>query len=158
MAEDDLGMPGMEAEDGDILPLDELDETARPAFQPLPPGIMMCEIADHQYAISKAGNPMISVQFRVTDPRYDGRLLFTHFVLNSEFGRVNLKKFLVRVCPEVDLKTFAPKRFCNEGTAIGRPCRVRIRIGVNKGKKGNEVREILAAGDASADFLDGLNP
>jgi hypothetical protein len=94
----------------------------------------------------------MSVTYSVTDPEYANRKLFDYWVLKgdgSEFGLAKLKKFLVRVCPEVELTTFNPQKFSDEATGVGRDCRLSVKIqtqkkGDYKGEKRNQVADVLA--------------
>ena len=88
------------------------------------------------------------------------RKLFDYIVLGGEglkFGLAKLKKFLVRVCPDVDITSFNPQKFAEEGIAIGRECQVKVRIqtqksGEYKGEKRNQVVEVLPPNN-SGSFL-----
>lgn len=134
--------------DGDNLVLDlgSVDEEL-PQFQPLPAGVYSCIIENAEFSTSKNGNPMITWVFRVVEEQNEGRLLFYHTVLNKEAGLARLKRLLLRVCPDIDLATFKPKAFCEEGVALGRPCRVKIRIRQYQGKPANDITDVLPPDD-----------
>jgi hypothetical protein len=101
---------------------------------------------------------MIAVIYSLTDPEFENRKIFDYWVLKgdgSEFGLAKLKKFLVRICPEVDLASFRPDKFAEEAVAIGRELRVKLKIQTQKkgeyaGTKRNTVDDIEAPGNAGA--------
>ena len=135
-----------------VLNLEEVDEDG-PAFEALPPGIYNCVVENTEFAPSKKNNPMITWVFKVVDPEFENRLLFNHTVLNHERGRQRLKQILMRVVPEVNMAEFNPQKFCDEGVAIGYPCRVKVRIRPYQGEKRNDVTDVLAPVEGSS-FLD----
>lgn len=135
-----------------VLDLNTVDES-KTGFEALPAGVYNAVVDEAEFGYSNnSGNPMITWKFKVTDEPYNNRLLFYHTVLNTDIGLANLKKTLVRVCPEVDMGSFNPKTFCEEAIAVGLPCRVKIKIDMYKGEKKNKVQEVLAA-DAAGSFL-----
>lgn len=135
-----------------VLDLNSVDE-GKTGFEALPAGVYNAIVDQAEFGYSNnSGNPMITWKFKVTDEPYNNRLLFYHTVLSTDLGKAALKKLLIRVCPEVDLGSFNPKIFCDEGTAIGLPCRVKVKIDLYKGEKKNKVRDVLAA-EAAGSFL-----
>lgn len=140
-------------EDNLVLNLAGVSED-RPALEALPPGIYDAIVENTEFGSSSNGNPMITWIFRVTDPRYEGRLLFFHTVLNSEVGQSRLKRTLLRVCPDIDLTEFRPKKFCDEGVALGLPCRVKVRVRPYQGRKSNNVVDVLPPQAEGGTFLD----
>src|SRR5690606_9684345 len=100
----------------------------------------------------KNNNPMITWVFRVVEAEHEGRLLFYHTVLNTEAGLARLKRLLLRICPDVELASFRPKAFCEEGVALGRACRVKVRIRNYQGKPSNDVTDVLPS--AEGGFFD----
>lgn len=128
-----------------VMDLNEVDEK-KSGFEALPAGIYNAYIDEAEFGYSAtANNPMITWKFKVTDEPYANRLLFYHTVLNTDMGKASLKKLIMRVCPETDMSAFNPKTFCSEGTAIGLPCRVKIKIDIYKGEKKNSVKDVLSA-------------
>ncbi len=151
----DLMLGGSELdEDNLVLDLDNVSEEM-PELEALPSGIYNVVIENTEYRVSeRSSNPMISWTFRVLDEPYDGRLLFYHTVLNKESGLVRLKQLMVRVLPDIPLSGFKPKAFCDEGVALGRPCRVKVNVRPYQGKRRNNVTDVLAPADEMGSFLD----
>lgn len=139
------------ADDNLVLDLGGVNEEM-PTFQPLPPGIYNCVVENAEFSRSKNNNPMITWVFRVVDAENEGRLLFYHTVLNTEAGLAKLKRLLLRICPDVELTSFRPKAFCEEGVALGRACRVKVRIRNYQGKPSNDVTDVLPS--AEGGFFD----
>jgi len=147
--------------DGDnlVLNLDEVSEDA-PTFEALPPGIYDCIVENTELGYSSNNNPMITWVFKVIHPQYDGRLLFNHTVLNNKVGQSRLKQSLVRIVPDVNLAEFSPRNFCDEGIALGLPCRVKVRIrpyrnqATGKTERRNNVVDVLSPAEETGSFLD----
>lgn len=148
---DDQEVAGVD-EGNMVLNLEDIDEEG-PAYEAIPAGVYDAIVENTEFGLSSNQNPMITWVFKVLHPEYEGRLLFNHTTLNHERGRQNLKRTLVRVVPDVDLKTFNPQKFCDEGVAIGYPCRVKVRIRPYQGQKRNEVQEVLPPSEGGS-FLD----
>jgi hypothetical protein len=133
-----------------VLDLSGVEESK--GFEVIPKGTYDAIVDELEFGESKAGNPMITVKYSLTDPEFEKRVLFDYWVLSgkgAEFGQAKLKKFLVRVCPEVDLTAFNPAQFADQGVAIGRECRLTVGIqtqkqGEYKGEKRNTVKDVLA--------------
>ena len=139
--------------DNMVLDLNGVDEKAG-GFEALPVGVYNAMVDEAEFGYSNnSGNPMITWKFKVTDEPYNNRLLFYHTVLSTDMGKAALKKLLMRVCPEVDLGTFNPKTFCNNGEAIGLPCQVKIKIELYKGEKKNKVQDVLSP-EVAGSFLN----
>ena len=156
--DEELGLIGGGAAEEDdesmVLNLADVDESL-PKYEALPAGTYDAQVQDVVYERSKNNNPMLTWVLRVTTPEYEGRLLFTHFVLNSEAGKSRLKRALLAVCPDVDMTTFNPKKFADEGVALERPCRVKVRVRPYQGERRNQVTEILPPADGGGTgFLD----
>lgn len=144
-----MNLENTSEEDSMVLNLEGVSEEM-PEFEALPPGVYDCIVENAEFKVSQSGNPMIAWQFRCIDPEYENRLLFYHTVLNKEAGQGRLKRILVRVCPDVPLGNFSPKNFCEQGLALGLPCRVKVRVRPYEGKRRNDVTDVLpplAAGD-----------
>lgn len=141
---------------GMVFDLASVDENK--GFEVIPKGIYPAVIDAFDFQESKNGNPMIAVTYSLTDPEYENRKIFDYMVLGgdgAQYGLAKLKKFLVRVCPEVELSAFNPQKFADEGTAIGRECRVELRIqtqkqGEYKGEKRNQVKDVLQPDNAGS--------
>lgn len=140
------GGPG--ADDNLVLDLGGVSSDL-PKFEVIPAGNYNCIIENTEYAPSKAGNPMITWTLRVTDAPYSKRFLYYHTVLNSEAGLTRLKRLMVRLLPDVDLGTFRPARFCDEGHALGVALKAKVRI--RQGR--NSVTDVLAATEAGSYLL-----
>jgi len=151
---DNVNLNGYDADsDNLVMNLNDVDEN-KGGFEALPPGVYDALIENTEYGISaNGGNPMITWQFRITDGEYANRMQFTHTVLNKELGVATLKKIIIRCVPEVDMGSFNPKKFCDEGTALGFACRLKLKIDLYKGEKRNRVVEVLAPASTEG-FLD----
>lgn len=140
---------------GLVFNLNEVEEDR--GFELIPRGKYPAVVNEFEFTESSSGNPMIAVQFKITEGEFEGRVLFDYWVLagkGAEFGLGKLKKFLTRVCPEVDISAFNPEAFAESGDAIGRECIVSVRIqtqkkGEYKGEKRNQVADILAPSNDS---------
>lgn len=136
---------------GLVFNLNDVDDKVG-GFEPLPKGTYNAIVEEMEFKESKSGNPMIAVKYTVTDEEYENRVLFDYWVLSgngSEFGLAKLKKFLVRICPEVDLGSFNPESFCDEGIAINKEVALKVKVqtqkkGDYKGEKRNQVTEVVA--------------
>ena len=121
-------------------------------FELIPKGTYNAVVDELEFGESKAGNPMITVKYQITDAEYENRTLYDYWVLSgagADFGLGKLKKFLVRVCPNVDISNFNPATFADEGHAIGNQCRIVVNIttqkkGEYKGEKRNQIKDVLA--------------
>jgi len=137
--------------DGMVYDLSGVEESK--GFEVIPKGTYDAVVDELDFAESKAGNPMITVKYAIVSPEYEKRVIFDYWVLSGkggEFGLGKLKKFLVRICPEVALTNFNPKTFADSGEAVGRQCRLTLGIQVQKegeykGEKRNTVKDTLAA-------------
>jgi hypothetical protein len=140
---------------GLVFNLDTVEESK--GFELLPKGTYSAIVDSFEFGESKSGNPMITVVYSITDPEYENRKLYDYMVLagdGKDFGLQKLKKFLVRVCPDVNITSFNPQTFSDEGTAIGRECRVMVKIqtqksGDYKGEKRNSCQDILSPENGS---------
>lgn len=139
------------SEENFVMDLTDVNEKA--GFEAIPAGVYDAIVDSAEFGDSSKGSPMITWKFKLTDPTYNNRGVFYHTVLNTDLGKANLKKTLMRVCPDLDLGNFSPSKFCNEGEALGLPCRVKLKIQMYQGEKRNSVQEVLAA-EASGSFLD----
>lgn len=145
--------------EGMIFNLNDVDE---PSFEVLPKGTYPAIIDEFEYTTSQSsGNPMLKVVYQVTEGEFAERKLYDYLVLagdGAKFAIPRLKQMLIRVCPEVDISSFNPAKFAEEGTILNRPCQIKVNIttqksGEYKGEKRNQIREVLAASDAGSSFL-----
>lgn len=140
---------------GLVFNLNDVEEDK--GFELIPKGNYPAVVDELEFTESSSGNPMLKVVYKITEGEYEGRTLYDFWVLGgkgAEFGLAKLKKFLVRVCPEVDLSAFNPQTFADEGTAIGRELTIAVRIqtqkkGEYKGEKRNQVADIFAPSTGS---------
>lgn len=121
-------------------------------FEVLPKGDYQAIVDELEFTESAAGAPMIKVVYQITEGEYADRKLFDYWVLagkGAEFGLAKLKKFLVRICPEVNMAAFNPAVFAEEAVAVGKDVTLKVKIqtvkkGEYKGEKRNQVQEVLA--------------
>ncbi|MEG1636119.1 MAG: DUF669 domain-containing protein [Cellulosilyticaceae bacterium] len=141
--------------EGMVFDLTGVEEDKK--FEIIPKGTYDAVVDELDFGESKSGNPMITVKYSLTSPEYENRVIFDYWVLKGkgdEFGLAKLKKFLVRVCPDINLATFNPKTFADTGEAVGRACQLTLGIqtqkqGEYKGEKRNTVKDLLAASSGS---------
>ena len=145
-----------QAQDGMVFNLEGVEEQT--AFEVIPKGTYAAVVDSFEFGESKSGNSMITVIYELTDPEYAGRKIYDWMVLGgngAKFGLAKVKKFLVRVCPEIPIGSFNPTEVSEEGTTIGKECMVTLKIqtqksGDYKGEKRNTVNDILAADNAGS--------
>lgn len=158
MSDFNLGVNSEDDVNGMVFNLDGVEE--KTSFELLPKGTYNAVIDSFEFGNSAKGNPMITAIYEVTDAEFANRKLYDWMVLKgdgSEFGLAKLKKFLVRVCPEVSITSFNPQAFADSGQAIGRECRITVKIttqksGDYKGEKRNNIGDVLAP-DNSGSFM-----
>ncbi|MMZ45236.1 hypothetical protein D3C76_403760 [compost metagenome] len=141
------------ATDGGGLVFNLTDVKEDSGFEVLPKGDYNAVVDELEFGESKKGNPMVTVKFKITDGEHENRVLFDYWVLagdGAEFGLGKLKKFLVRIMPEMDLSAFNVESFAEEALAIGREVTLSVRV--QKVKKGeyagtfrNNIGDIQAA-------------
>ena len=155
----DVGVGAGMDDGGDTFDLSGVDEDRK--FEVLPKGNYTAVVESMEFGPSKNNNPMITAVYSLTDPEHENRKVYDYMVLGgdgAEFGKAKIKKFLIRVCPEVDVSHFNAKQFCESGTGVGRECRITLKIqtqkqGEYKGEKRNQVSDILAPESAMGSFL-----
>lgn len=139
-----------------------LNDVSEPSFEVIPKGTYPAIVDEFEYTTSQAsGNPMLKIVYMLTEGEFAERKLYDYLVLAGEgakFAMPRLKQFLVRVCPDVDITSFNPAKFADEGVALNRPCQLKVAIttqkaGEYKGEKRNQVREVLPAAEAGNSFL-----
>ena len=133
-----------EGQDGDNMTIDlaDVDET-KTGFDAMPKGEYECIVDDCEFGPSKnTGAPMITWKFKVVSDEYQNRVLFYHNVLNKTFGVALLKKTIIALGLETDLKNFKPAEFAANGDAIGLPIKVKVGIQTYEGQKRNTVKDV----------------
>jgi len=158
-------------EEDEAFNLDDVDENA-PDFPPIPIGWYDCTITNTRYNPSKAGDPMMNIEFTVTDekyPAYKGRrvterCLFKYNGSDSdpiaEMGRKRFKKTMVRAGVAIDWATFKPATFAKSGEALGKKLRVKFGVGDpyenNEGQmtRSNSVKDCKSMGSGDAFLAD----
>lgn len=122
----------------------------------VPRGVYDAEVHDLTFGFSQAsGNPMWTWVFVLQDSagEYAGRKLYFHTPF-TENMMTRVKKVLGRVAPELLDGPIDAEQIAEEGTLLGRTCRLRIDIRPYEGKKRNNVRDVLASADGGGgDFL-----
>lgn len=146
----------LDSTDDILLDLTEEGDDDSDDFKALPTGFYNALIENTEYELSKENNnPMIKWTFSVTDEEFRNRLLFLYTTLNNQWSIRKIRKILTQVLPHVDLSAFAPKRFCQDGDALGYPCRVKVGQKKYEGKYTNDVKDVLAPqGEDAGMFLD----
>lgn len=126
------------------------DETELPV---VPRGIYPAVVDELTYGFSQSsGNPMWTWRFEISEGDHAGRKLFFHTpFVEAMLPRV--KKVLSRVAPELLQGSFNPEQIANEGTMIGKACKIRIDIKPYEGKPRNNVRDVLESGGSEGSFL-----
>lgn len=135
---------------GLVFNLSDVEEDK--GFEVLPKGDYAAIVDELTFGESSKGNPMITVKYKVSEGEFEGRVLFDYWVLNgkgAEFGLAKLKKFLVRVMPEVDISSFNPTTFAENEGAVGRELTMSVRVkketkGDYKGELRNNITDISA--------------
>lgn len=126
-----------------VLDLSGVDEKAG-GFECLPKGKYEAVVDDVEFGTSKAGAPMLTWKFQLTDVE-PKRKMFFYNVLNKPFGISALKKTLVNLGVEVDMGSFNPQTFADQGEAIGMPIQLDLGIQKYEGENRNTVKDTLAS-------------
>lgn len=76
-----------------------LDTPADEGFKPLPKGRYDCQISEAEKVVSKAGNDTLRLKFKVTGPKYEGRIMWEYFSIftpgkGGEVGKQRLSSLL----------------------------------------------------------------
>ncbi|MFI3171126.1 MAG: DUF669 domain-containing protein [Eubacteriales bacterium] len=147
--------------DGMVFNLNDVEEAPN-TFEVLPKGDYDAVIDELEFTESQSsGEPMMHATYTIVGGEYEGRVIHDYYMFGgkgAEYSLPRFKQLLVRVCPEVDLGSFAPGAFAESGVAIGRSCRLKLAVttqkkGEYKGEKRNNVREIMSADSSSNSFL-----
>lgn len=122
-------------------------------LEPMPQGTYNCTIEEAEYKLSaSSGQPMWSLKLAVSEGEWaeKNRKLFTFVSFKpDQLGRA--KALIAKFASDlISLPNFNPKTIADEGVLVGRPIRVKVKIGSYEGKKRNEVKEILAPGVGEA--------
>jgi hypothetical protein len=142
------------SDDALLLNLEDVDEN--PQFEVMPKGKYSVIVEEISYGTSSTGNPLMTSKLKVFESgEFDGRLLWNHMALHTEFGRSRLKKFLMLVSPEENLAAFDPNEFANSGRGIGVPLIADVAVRSYEGKPTNNVKDILPYQSANS-FLGGM--
>ena len=140
------------SEENLVLNLSDIDETAG-GFEVMPKGEYEAIVDECEYGPSKAGSPMLTWKFKVTDAPYEKRTLFWYTVLDQTFGVAALKKALIALGVDIDLTSFNPQTFADEGEAIGMPIKVKVGIQKYEGEKRNTVKSVSASAEGNS-YMD----
>jgi len=142
-------------EDGFTVDLSTDDET-KSGFPVMPRGIYPSVIDDCTFGLSQASqNPMWTITFEIESGDYAGQKLFFHLPFTPKM-RSRIKRFLVRVAPELANTPFDPKGVADSGELSGKRAKVRVDIRKYEGEDRNNVRDVLppdAEGGEGASFL-----
>lgn len=153
------GVNAAASSEGMVFDLGGVEEAS---FEVIPRGTYNAIIEDLEFTESQSsGAPMLKAVFSITDGEYAERKVFDYYVLTGEGAKYSLpklKQLVSRVCPEVDLASFNPAKFAEDGVAVNRACQIKLAVttqkkGEYKGEKRNNVREILSAADVQNSFL-----
>lgn len=126
--------------DDDEYDLSDVDENA--GFTPVPAGVYNAFVQDAEFGDSqRSGKKMITWMFEIADGEFAGKTLRYYTVLESDSGRGRLKKMLVRIAPQTDLKRFRPSTTPSE--LVGTPCRIKVAIRMYQGERRNDLKDVL---------------
>lgn len=146
---------GVEFEDGSGFTFDMSGVAPDSGFPDLPLGNFPATIEEVEWKKSSKGNWMwnITWTFQYEDKP---RKTWTFVIFKADqMGRVKL--FLQRVAPELADKTdLDPKKVAEEGLLVGKEGVLKIQKGKDAdGNPRNQVRDVLAAGTATASSGEG---
>ncbi len=129
-----------DSDEAEVLDLSETDENA--GFEAIPVGVYDANVSDAEYGESqRSGKKMITWKFEIAGGQNAGRTLNYYTVIQSDSGKARLKKMLVRIAPQLDLKTFKPATTPQE--LVGTPCRLKVTTRMYQGEKRNEIKDVL---------------
>ncbi len=124
-------------------------------FPILPAGIYPAVINNVQFRKSReTDRPMWGWEFDVTDESGDRpqrRKVWFYFMLDDADRRPQLKRFLKRVAPDIDLR--AVNVYTTPDELGGRPCQIKVTVDTDRrnGGQRNNVRDILPPATESDD-------
>lgn len=136
-----------------VFDLTSVDENAQGAL--LPPGIYDAIVDDCEFKKAQSsGNNMLAWIFEVIDPNTNKPRKLYFFTSFTDGGMPRVKRTILRVAPETDLKAFRPAVHANQ--FIGRKCRVKVRHRAQDGQMRADVADVLPplADAATLNFLD----
>lgn len=128
--------------DDEILDLSDVDENA--GFELVPAGVHDAIVADAEFGESqRSGKKMITWTFELTgsNEKVAGKTLKYYTVTETANGMARLKKMLVRIAPNLNMKTFRPGVTPQE--LIGNACRLKIQTRRYQGENRNDVKDVL---------------
>jgi hypothetical protein len=130
------------SEDGSLLV--DLSNVQEQSFEAIPRGTYNVVVDECRYEISKnSGKPMWNMRFTISEGEYENRKLFM-YISFSEKALPTTKKHIARLSPELLEGAFNPKKVADDGTLIGKTCRVKVDIEKYEGQDRNRIRDILA--------------
>lgn len=154
------GVQAATSSEGMVFDLGGVEENT--SFEVIPRGTYNAVIEEMEFTESQSsGAPMLKAVYSITDGEFAERKVFDYYVLTGEGAKYSLpklKQLVSRVCPEVDLGSFNPAKFAEDGVAINRQCQIKLAVstqkkGEYKGEKRNNIREIMSAADVQNSFL-----
>lgn len=154
------GVQAATSNEGMVFDLGGVEENT--SFEVIPRGTYNAVIEEMEFTESQSsGAPMLKAVYSITDGEFAERKVFDYYVLTGEGAKYSLpklKQLVSRVCPEVDLGSFNPAKFAEDGIAINRQCQIKLAVstqkkGEYKGEKRNNIREIMGAADVQNSFL-----
>ena len=135
-----------------VLDLSGVDEKAG-GFEAMPKGDYEAVVDDVEFGASKAGSPMLTWKFKLSEAPYEKRTLFWYTVLDQTFGVASLKKAIIALGMDIDMASFIPQDFADGGEAIGLPIKLKVGIQKYEGEKRNTVKDVSASSEGSS-FMD----
>lgn len=139
-------------QDGDESPID-LTDVAEGGFDVLPKGTYNVVVDEAEAKLSSKQNKMISLTLLIEDGDFEGRKLFTHVVFspNSMGGA---KRTINRLgVTELLQGPFVPNQEAAD-LFIGKRARAIVDIRQYEGEDRNNVKNLLAPGGATDEFLN----
>lgn len=156
--EQELGEAAMfegTGEEGFVIDLSQDDEN-KAGFPILPRGMYPAIVDDCTFSLSQnSGNPMWTLVFEIESGDFAGQKQFFHLPFTPKM-RSRIKRFLVRVAPELANAPFDPKEVADSGQLVGKRAQLRIDIREYNKKDRNNVRDVLPPSDdtgAGSNFL-----
>jgi hypothetical protein len=117
-------------------------------FETIPKGIYDAEVDEITYGMSQSSNaPMWTVRYNITQAPYENRKM-TQYLSFSRKALPGTKSNIMRLAPELSQAQFAPETIAQQGTLIGRTCRIRVGIQDYEGQDRNNVSGVLPAATA----------
>lgn len=142
------GSQGLSGEEGTGFTFDMSSTEEDSGFEPIPKGVYNATIESIEFKMSQSSNqPMWNISYALTDEPWatKNRKLFG-FVSFKADQMPRVKTYLKRVAPELsELPNFNPQTVAEDGTMLGRNCRLRVDIEKSEeyGNR-NRVRDVQA--------------